>query len=423
MAKPVTPRIIAFKTVITNPRLVKAYSEYVNSYADKSTMGRRRTARLQTIMENRLGKFQGMKPTGHNKARIPDYIITDTDLVDAFSGMLKGGEVGNVAEAKLKANSKSKTTIGQVAGRELSRAVTKNLRRSVEEETSLDDAPINVTKFLRDNASKLNSANGKRIFNALKGTHLEAEFYNKSKILQIFAQTEAGISVSNFVFPKSAFKNPPFGAAIRQNKKNSGLSLFIYLNSAIEKNLLRILSSDDIPTIVMEDTTKEFQKGIKKLGKQKFTNIKSTTTLRDTGTFVFNYKIAVPTGGSIPMSTGNIKKGRRKQSKAIGPQKIISRAAFQASVQRSVRARMPTGPVGGPPLSSEVLTWRTGIFQRSVQIRSLNHRKRLVTYLYNPIYGVHEATDRDPRELIENSIRSIVRQRFGKEYNVFKAAA
>ena len=98
-------------------------------------------------------------------------------------------------------------------------------------------------------------------------------------------------------------------------------------------------------------------------------------------------------------------------------QKTISSAQLTAAVQRSLYARMPKGPLQGPPLSDEILTNRTGRFVRSVMTEV---RGNLIRYYYNPIYEVHQNTSRNPNETIEGSIRNITQRRVGRQFNVLK---
>ena len=98
-------------------------------------------------------------------------------------------------------------------------------------------------------------------------------------------------------------------------------------------------------------------------------------------------------------------------------QKTISSAQLTAAVQRSLFARMPKGPLQGPPLSDEILTNRSGRFVRSVLTQV---RGNLIRYYYNPIYEVHQNTSRNPNETIEGSIRNITQRRVGRQFNVLK---
>ena len=100
-------------------------------------------------------------------------------------------------------------------------------------------------------------------------------------------------------------------------------------------------------------------------------------------------------------------------------QKFISGAQFTALVQKRMGQLMPRGPRRGPPLSPNVLTERTGEFRRSTIIAP-NYRTNMIRYFYDPLYGVHRDTDRNPDELIEGSIRDVVTSLFNREFKVVR---
>lgn len=97
----------------------------------------------------------------------------------------------------------------------------------------------------------------------------------------------------------------------------------------------------------------------------------------------------------------------------------ISEKELSRRVKLSVINRMPKGPVGGKPLSDSMLTYRTGRFARSIEI-FYSKRLKAILYFYNPIYAVHDSTDRDPRKLIESSIKRVIAKAIGQQFNIFK---
>ena len=129
---------------------------------------------------------------------------------------------------------------------------------------------------------------------------------------------------------------------------------------------------------------------------------------------VMRSEIPKATMGAITSSTRS-EPSSRKKSKSI--QATISSAQLTASVQRSLYARMPKGPLRGEPLSDEILTNRSGRFVKSVVTQV---RDNLIRYFYNPIYKVHESTGRDPSETIEESIRTITQRQVGRQFNIVK---
>ena len=124
---------------------------------------------------------------------------------------------------------------------------------------------------------------------------------------------------------------------------------------------------------------------------------------------------SIPIRSLAKVNVKSIKETKSQRRRDI--QTTISSEQLTAAVRRSLFARMPKGPLQGPPLSDEILTNRTGRFVRSVftQVRG-----NLIKYYYNPIYEVHQNTSRNPNETIEGSIRNITQRRVGRQFNVLK---
>ena len=100
---------------------------------------------------------------------------------------------------------------------------------------------------------------------------------------------------------------------------------------------------------------------------------------------------------------------------------FITDDTITALTKREMLRRMPIGPVGGPPKSSRVLTYRTGRFVNSLQVIA-DMRTQNMQYYYNPNYWVHEATSRDPKNLIGSSLNSVTRSLFGNRFNLVKSS-
>ena len=140
-------------------------------------------------------------------------------------------------------------------------------------------------------------------------------------------------------------------------------------------------------------------------------------TLMDTPYLVQSQIPSLVAGAVTKKVTFKGGKTAARGTKKATMQKTISSAQLTAAVQRSLFARMPKGPLQGPPLSDEILTNRTGRFVRSVMTEV---RGNLIRYYYNPIYEVHQNTSRNPNETIEGSIRNITQRRVGRQFNVLK---
>ena len=80
---------------------------------------------------------------------------------------------------------------------------------------------------------------------------------------------------------------------------------------------------------------------------------------------------------------------------------------------------MPKGPRRGPPLSTDILTERTGRFRRST-VAVPNYRKNMIRFMYDPIYKTFIDTPRNPDELIERSLREIVQKLFSRQFKIVR---
>lgn len=152
--------------------------------------------------------------------------------------------------------------------------------------------------------------------------------------------------------------------------------------------------------------------------------------------------IQVPSGGSIPIGNARVPAyvPRRKSSAftsriasirsilretrpfadSIGD--FITDDTLTALIKREMLRRMPVGPVGGAPKSTQVLTYRTGNFVNSVKVFQ-DIRNRQISYYYSPNYWVHESTSRNPRNLIRTSISAVALSIFKKKFNIVKTDA
>tara|TARA_Y100000593_G_scaffold53471_1_gene100133 strand:+ start:543 stop:1871 length:1329 start_codon:yes stop_codon:yes gene_type:complete len=112
----------------------------------------------------------------------------------------------------------------------------------------------------------------------------------------------------------------------------------------------------------------------------------------------------------------------RKQKKAKrkgGGSAFLSGADISVLARKRLGKIMPKGPRRGPPLSPDVLTERTGAFRRSVRAIP-NYRKSMVSFFYNPLYGVHVGTDRDPNVFVGDTIREIMLGIFKRQFRVVR---
>ncbi len=135
-----------------------------------------------------------------------------------------------------------------------------------------------------------------------------------------------------------------------------------------------------------------------------------------------NYTVKRKTSGSAFQSRiGSVRsllRETRVGTSSMGD--FVTDDTITALTKREMLRRMPIGPIGGPPKSSRVLTYRTGRFVNSVQVIA-DMKSRAMQYYYDPNYWIHEATSRNPRNLIDSSINSVTRSLFGRRFNLVKA--
>lgn len=126
----------------------------------------------------------------------------------------------------------------------------------------------------------------------------------------------------------------------------------------------------------------------------------------------FEYALAYIPGSAI-VSRGLIKSKKKK----LTTQKFISGAQVTALVQKRMGQIMPKGPLKGPPLSDRVLTERTGRFRSSVTVIP-NYKNNIMKYFYDPIYLSLVDTQRNPDDLIEQSIREVTKSLYSRQFGL-----
>lgn len=252
---------------------------------------------------------------------------------------------------------------------------------------------------------------------------LKSQFYMKSRMLSILRMDNNKAKALVLHFPLSSFNSTFFGAKYNEDQ------IKVYIKSGVEKEFLKQLA-DSTATLTLTDNLDAYDQAVKRLvGNSTFkpVNLPSFNT-------TINY--LVPTGGSIPMSTSNVFNVKRKYkrppffggngSQVIGKYStannftkgtMLSSEFLTLLVRKKVVETMPRGPIGGRPLSDTMLTYRTGRFANSIELH-VNYRTRVLRYYYNPIYYIHEATTRNPNNLIKQSIYQIMQERFNRPFAI-----
>lgn len=245
---------------------------------------------------------------------------------------------------------------------------------------------------------------------------LRSEATRKLRNLFIIQERDDGRRLSLYGLKEFRYNTSYMKADVRYDKKGS-IKIRYLLKDNVEQAIIKKIEDSVIGANNL------------RLNNLKFSELRSiaTETLRFTW----------PSGGSIPFMQLGLKYGMLAADKGSGsapkvpalPKRtaratqFISKEVLSALVRARVSRDMPHGPVGGPPLSDTKLTYRTGRFVNSIKIDFMDFKRRLITYFYNPIYGVHEQTGRDPRRLLERNIKLELQQRFSQQFRILKSHA
>ena len=421
MAPPVG--VVAYRVRVTEPELLDNYADFLRGVkrGGKPVVGGAKQSKLrgeaaQQAIETQLGRFVKATVRGGNARLVPDFIINAEEISTPLAAALGLEDVTEI-EAKATRGGDPGATIGQASpftiegGQQVG---SLSLKEAIKSAAQKADPGIDI----EDRGGVLRAARkaiggGPKFFNLIKENDpdLFMQFYRKAKLLQIakFTKSKDGnaltsVDVINISFPLNKFTSPPF---ITELTKPAAIVL--KLSEAFERQLIKSLL-DTAPAMAVS-STEDFVDQLQSLpGKAK---------VRGTAAGIeFDMIMEYPSGASIPMTKGKVrgsrKRGPRKKKEM---QATISSSQLTAAVQRSLFARMPKGPLQGPPLSDEILTNRSGRFVRSVLTQV---RGNLIRYYYNPIYEVHQNTSRNPNETIEGSIRNITQRRVGRQFNILK---
>ena len=251
------------------------------------------------------------------------------------------------------------------------------------------------------------------------------------------------VNYSNFKIPKDS---------IESSEKNNGILLEVYLKTEIATKIRKALTAslDNAGTAILDRQVINLQQVLAK-NYAKNTRIDKTTFKEFNGELVagiwgFGKPASIPMGkvkavpkrrkkyvfSSVPRRKKAAMQSRIEPIRSLlretrpyteSISNFITDDTISALTKREMLRRMPIGPVGGPPLSGNVLTFRTGRFVNSVEVFT-DQKNKQISYFYDPVYRIHEVTSRDPRNLIRSSISavalSIFKQRFqiAPEYDI-----
>lgn len=258
--------------------------------------------------------------------------------------------------------------------------------------------------------------------------------------------TLSSLKVAQLNFPEgNHFTDKNFYIRLESSSLSS-ITFYPYVRDDIEKLIIKKLSEESL-----EFVQTQLVKNMKSIATEALQEASITargvvgtaaakTSTGLIGTFAINMlsKNNVP-AGSIPQGKVTAIIPRRKSSAFTSRKSsvrsilretrpytqdmgdFITNDTITALTKREMLRRMPIGPVGGPPLSSKVLTYRTGRFVNSLQVFA-DMRNRSIQYYYSPRYWTHETTSRDPGRLIGASIASVTKALFNKKFNITKSA-
>lgn len=382
-----TDTFFAFRTTTSDPEVLKAYEKILKDPRNHSPNAKQ----VQDALEKAFAKQFKATARADSKRLEPDFTFSESSFTKAVSSVI--GKKLTEGEGKFKRGQSKKRKPQEIGTVKLTDEIKQSALRQVSAK-ELDDKSI----------AALNVNRGKDLLEAIKKTSDGPEFYNKSKFLQISKMVDGKVETLNIITPASLFKVPPFFARYSRTENEITVSL----SDAFERDLINEIKQ-------VTDITAD--KGFDNLSKI-LKNFTKTKISLKTAQGVKEFAVTVPTGGSIPMARARIR--RTKQTKADRKQigRFISKEQLSVLVRQRVTNKMPKGPRRGPPLSDQVLTFRTGRFAKSVNVVSLNYKSSIIRYFYDPIYRVHEETTRDPRELIETSIREVVQRKFARQFAI-----
>jgi len=257
---------------------------------------------------------------------------------------------------------------------------------------------------------------------------------------EVSGGTNTSISVNSLKVAQLSFEGDnyftgkTFDIKVRA-RSSSSITFYPYVKSSIESKIIQDLSeiTQKLGQLPIVDSFSRFEKDL-----QSFESKKESAKLEGLTCVTKTAILGQGTPGSIPQ--GAVQAIARRKSSAFTSRKASIRSILRetreattsigdfvtdeqitALVKREMLRRMPIGPVGGPPLSPRVLTYRTGRFVNSTQVFADIERKQ-IQYFYNPIYSVHEKTSRDPRNLMRASISSVALVLFKRRFNIVKTS-
>lgn len=222
-------------------------------------------------------------------------------------------------------------------------------------------------------------------------------------------------AIFEFRMSKDELFNPQtMNYSVSSAKTKNAVALSAQIRASVMNRLVKGHAKAVEAAVIETFTDKDYVDGVATLALAGIRN-KDVSTGRFISTIEYE-------GESPPLkyARGTITAKLPKEQRNL-QQRFISKVQLTEIVRKKFIQKMPKGPRRGPPLSDEVLTYRTGRFANSFQIAYLNYKTNTIKYYYDPVYRVHEATSRDPRELIGGTIREVALASFSRAFRVVRA--
>jgi hypothetical protein len=362
-------------------------------------------SKLSNILDKTIADTLGGKiiPNISGRGVIPDIIFDDTvaegksisTTVDTSGIVTKASKIAIAGGRGTRLKEGSKDYVTGAKGGELTT-----------EKANITQSFIDRLVAAKDNQQELKKIMSDKRSNA--ATILRKNFMLKSGDIRVplTVGNKQELRAIRFTW-KDVQKSKYAKIKITIDKKTGHVFFNIYFTSSLVRDTLNKATGNMIQTLkpltdmLAKDLAEEFAqfspKVIKFLNSQKMT------------------KDIIYDEGSALIGKGAIKTKKRGSQ----AQRFISGAQLSTLVRKRMGKIMPKGPRRGPPLSPNVLTERTGRFRRSTRIIP-NYRKNMMQYFYNPLYGVHRDTDRNPDELIEKSVKEIVTALFTRQFRIVR---
>jgi hypothetical protein len=370
------------------------------------------------------------------------------------------GEFARITQGYTFSPSKILYFQGKVVGKKKIRQILEDFKESeAGKEFYASRQPLPITELsnttnnlLYDQAAsivkELNSISpNQKLFDYLKQNQRESFEALKSKAKNVLvtwpvivggigSTTISSLKVAEITFSgDDYFNSKVFYMKVKRDNAAS-ITFYPYIKTPIEKRILAEFDKDNFAAaaFAIQNQLEKFESKesiikYKRRGSKEELNISATFYAAMLG------KDDVP-AGSIPQGKVRVNIPRRKSSaftsrtasarrllretKQPSMGDFITNDTITALTQREMMRRMPIGPVGGPPLSRKVLTYRTGRFVQSLKVIA-DMRSQAMQYYYDPRYWIHETTSRNPRDLIDSSLNSVTRNLFSKRFNLVKA--